>query len=132
MWLAVAASLLIIVAPIAMHFLRQPQPAPNSFVEQSVPPSNNDSIGTPGLGAVATTPNQQDFDKMMLVINRLREQQIDQSVDELTSPLRPTLRPITASFGITINALRKTLPLPNKNTSEQKPQADARSLDIYA
>jgi hypothetical protein len=125
MWIAVAASLLLVVSPVALWFRGQHQPNPNSFVKQLGPPANHLENREHESWQVAI--NQQDFIRVLDVITRIREQDFDPSVDSITDHLRP----ITASFEVTLDALRKTLPLPNKG-NEQKPQADARDLDIFA
>jgi len=126
-WLAVAAAMLIIASPIALRFIRQQHVDPNSFVNQRVSPDINNHMNDQQPSVDSYALDRQNLGKVFDVWNRFRDQQFDQSVNEITSPLRP----ITASFGVTLNALRKTLPLPSKNAAE-KPQADARNFEVFA
>jgi len=123
-WVAIAASLLLVIAPVALHFRGQQPVGPDSFVKQGKAESPDQLADGNSADSKAGI---QEIERMVGLISRIGEEEIDQSVGEITGRLRP----ITASFGVTFGALRRTFPLPNKS-NVQKPQAGSSNLDVFA
>lgn len=83
-----------------------------------------------GIGAVGVTKNvdpkgEEKFDEYFVVLENIAIQISDsKEFDEMSESLEPSIKPIRSSFGLAIDALRRTLPR-GREAKPAKPDAGA-------